>query len=529
MLALHRAPAVTTETRNIQKMVTRTEDRWGKLQGALHEVAPLVVGKASEAAWKKWLQLPLELACRAGQLSVVEKLLAAGAEPASAGYDGEDWSLIHSAVLGNSLEVFAALLKAGCQDDLDARASAAWMHRTPLHMAVWRRKTAMAHGLLAAGADAAAADAKGLTPLHLASIRADVPMMRRLLASDGVDLEARTTAGLTPLYIGLCNRQVESVTFLLGVGAAMVSPPYQHPPFLVPEGRSCLFAAVERGYNEMIGILIEAGADVHERINGWSVMCAAARTGNAFAVHALNDAGAPVVETDGDAPIFYAAREGQVESTKALLARGTPVDVRARASGKTPLHVAAEEGSAHVVRVLLDHDADAVASVDDEGKTPACPIRRAYFRDDDPDSRDTGPFRAFEYGGGEWEGEEDHAHCINLMIKNARQDKKDELWAPRRNSMMLVARHRKGAATAPAAPPLEHGGGKRLACGGGDGGAPAALPVGGGASEAGLDDEGTTTAEDAAVLGGEDALRSMVALLASLGEEHLLRRIVRLL
>lgn len=253
-------------------MVKRDEDRWGSLQGALHGVAPLVVDKANKAQWEKWLEVPLELACRAGQDSLVEKLLAAGADAASSRYE---LPLIHSAVLGNNPRVVAALMDAGCEDDEDTRASSAWLHRTPLHMAVWRRKTTMAKALLEVGADAAAVDAKGLTPLHLASIRADVPMMRRILAIDGVDMEARTTAGLTPLYIGLCNRQVGSVAFLLGAGADMVSPP--HMGLFEVDGRSCLFTAAEKGYNEMIGILIDAGADVHERIDGWSVMCAAAR------------------------------------------------------------------------------------------------------------------------------------------------------------------------------------------------------------------------------------------------------------
>lgn len=78
------------------------------------------------------------------------------------------------------------------------------MSRPPLLIAVWGKKTAMAEALLGAGADDAAADVKGLTALHLASIREDVPMMRRLLTSDGVDLEAWTTAGHTPLCTSDC-------------------------------------------------------------------------------------------------------------------------------------------------------------------------------------------------------------------------------------------------------------------------------------------------------------------------------------
>lgn len=180
-----------------------------------------------------------------------------------------------------------------------------------------------------------------------------------------------------------------------------------------------------------------------------------------------------------------------------------------------------------MVRVLLDHEAD-VASVDDEGKTPACLVRGRHFDDDDDDDvTGTGPFRAFEYGGKEWEGEEEHAACVKLMLINEPERRKYNIWAPRRFLMMLIARHRKAAAAAAAATaPLEHGHRMKLARGGGAG-APAALPAGGGASEGGPGEGGAATEGEA--VAGAEALRGVVARLAGLGEDHLLRRVVRFL
>lgn len=276
----------------------------------------------------------------------------------------------------------------------------------------------------------------------------------------------------------------------------------------------------------MIGILIAAGADVHERVDDYSGMCAAARAGNAFAVHALSDAGAPVVESDGDAPVFYAVRNGKTEATEALLARGTCIGVRTRVTRRTPLHMAALWGSAPAVRVLLDHGAD-VTSVDEAGKTPDCLVDpdRAYSNDDllaEPE-----PFGAFEYDRRQWEGKQEHAACIKLMLANEPRHRRDIIWARRRALVMLIAWHRKCAAAAAAAaatPRSEHGGCKRLAYY--DGGGAPALPVGGGACapERGPGEGGAIA--EGAMVGGGDALRSVVARLADLGEQHLLRQIV---
>eukprot|EP00752_Nemacystus_decipiens_P004578 g4178.t1 len=267
-----------------------------------------------------------------------------GAEPACAGYDDQDsFPLIFSTVLGNSFEVLEALQKAGCQDGLDAPASSAFCAEPRLHTAVKGKKMIKARGLLEAGADPTAADAKGLTPLHVASIGGDVPMMRRVVAIDGVDLEARTTAGLNLLHIGTCKPAGGNrLGFSWESGAALVSPPYQrHPyPFLEAEGRRYLFAAVEQSTNKMINLLIDASADSYERRNGWSVICAAARAGSAFAVRALYD-------SDGGAQAL-------------------------RVLGRTLLHVAAKGDIAHIARDLLDHSAD-VASVDGEGQDPSVP------------------------------------------------------------------------------------------------------------------------------------------------------------
>jgi hypothetical protein len=59
------------------------------------------------------------------------------------------------------------------------------------------------------------------------------------------------------------------------------------------------------------------------------------------------------LDTEGRAPLHYAAWNGLVAPCVALLAAGAEVDVRSGDRGSTPLHFAAGMGHASVVEVLL--------------------------------------------------------------------------------------------------------------------------------------------------------------------------------
>ncbi|GLH13377.1 Ankyrin repeat domain-containing protein 27 [Gryllus bimaculatus] len=69
---------------------------------------------------------------------------------------------------------------------------------TPLHLAALWDRAAEMQALLAAGADASAADADGRTPLHLAA-EGDAHRAVRLLLAAGADPAARDLAGRTAL------------------------------------------------------------------------------------------------------------------------------------------------------------------------------------------------------------------------------------------------------------------------------------------------------------------------------------------
>ena len=86
----------------------------------------------------------------------------------------------------------------------------------------------------------------------------------------------------------------------------------------------------------------------------------AARDGNIEAVKALVAAGARVnVMYEGRSHLHEAAAGGHAEVVQALLDAGAHADVKAEPGGETPLSRAAAEGYPGVVRILLDAGADA--------------------------------------------------------------------------------------------------------------------------------------------------------------------------
>ena len=90
--------------------------------------------------------------------------------------------------------------------------------RTPLHMAVFREKLAVAGLLLERGADLEARDKLGRTPLHEAAFRGKTAMVKLLLAH-GADLEARDKFGRTPLREAAFHGETAMVKLLLARGA----------------------------------------------------------------------------------------------------------------------------------------------------------------------------------------------------------------------------------------------------------------------------------------------------------------------
>lgn len=257
--------------------------------------------------------------------------LAAALTAPPAGAD----DVIAAARAGDAVAV-RALLAAGA--DVDARQGDG---ATALHWAAHRGDPALAEALLAAGADVDAANALGATPLWLASQNGDARLVARLLAA-GADANVRLKMGETSLMSAARSGSAEAVRLLLAAGADVDAAERER-------GQTALMWAAAQSHAEVVRLLVAAGADLHARSRVWRQLENTA--GN------TNPIGNFRMAHGGSTALLFAARNGDVETARALLAAGADVDDTA-AAGTSALVVAAHSGHGALAAFLLEHGAD---------------------------------------------------------------------------------------------------------------------------------------------------------------------------
>jgi ankyrin repeat protein len=237
--------------------------------------------------------------------------------------------------------------------------------------------------LLDQGADLETRNAVGDTVLMQAVLNADKDMVQLLLRR-GADVNARGVYDVTVLLRAV--HDPKKVQLLLSHGArvdtramvlaAMAAGSRQTLELLFHHGGNVnaevggftvLMAAAYSGDFEAATWLIEHGADVKARTEaGCTALNGAAISGNAAIVKLLLDRGAdPNVryqepDTIGDfqTPAMNAAWHGHAECLKILLEHGADFNVQGGPFNRTPLLCAATTGSEETVRLLLARGAD---------------------------------------------------------------------------------------------------------------------------------------------------------------------------
>jgi ankyrin repeat protein len=117
-----------------------------------------------------------------------------------------------------------------------------------------------------------------------------------------------------------------------------------------------------QGNNELVEVLIKAGADVNyvvEDADKLTPLHAAVDGGNSETVRILIEAGADVnaVDSDNMTPLYIAARKGSIEKVNLLINADADVDI-ADIDGMTPLSVASKKGHDIIVKALVKAGAD---------------------------------------------------------------------------------------------------------------------------------------------------------------------------
>jgi uncharacterized protein len=184
--------------------------------------------------------------------------------------------------------------------------------------------------LLRAGADANTVNDFGMTPLSQACTNGSAPMLRLLLKS-GANPNTAVGTGETPLMTCARTGNVDAVKLLLEFGAAVnAKEPSQN--------QTALMWAIAERHAGVVKALIDAHADLKGATK------------------------------QGFTPIHFAARIGDLEIVKQLLAAGVDVNLLTQgsegggrnggAAGYTPLLVATVRAQIDVALYLLDHGAD---------------------------------------------------------------------------------------------------------------------------------------------------------------------------
>jgi len=211
---------------------------------------------------------------------------------------------------------------------------------TALHWASYRDDLESAELLVRAGARVNAANDLGATPLWTASQNGSEAMVRLLLAA-GADANAALLAGETPVMVAARAGKPRVVERLIAGGANVNARASRH--------QTALMWAVAQKHPDVVTVLLAHGADVAARSEIWSQMMAVPPHGY-LPYNRMIPAG-------GETALLFAARVGDLESAKILLAHGANVN-DADAWGVSAVTLAAHSGFTDLVELFLDARAD---------------------------------------------------------------------------------------------------------------------------------------------------------------------------
>ncbi len=231
---------------------------------------------------------------------------------------------------------------------------------TALHWAVNHDDIDMADLLIGAGAEVSASNRTGVTPLRLASINGSAVMIERLLDAGADPNATLSDYSDTALMMAARTGLTDAIRLLLERGADIDTAESWG-------GTSALMWAISEHHPEAATVLIAAGADLNARSK---VVAVANRRGAEGSVPYDYDPEAEPIgyANGGFTPLLFAAREGQIEATRQLLAAGADIDAVA-ADGKTALGLAIYNGHFELASTLVASGAG-VNHADAEGFPP---------------------------------------------------------------------------------------------------------------------------------------------------------------
>jgi ankyrin repeat protein len=219
---------------------------------------------------------------------------------------------------------------------------------TALHWAVHYDDAAIADLLLGAGSRVNAANDLGVTPLYLACTNRSAAMVEKLLRAEA-NPNAKLLNGETVLMNCARTGNPAAVKALIAAGANVNAKEPEHD-------QTALMWAAAQKHAEAVRVLLAAGADVQARSRTYTQIVTSEVTQRAGREE-LNF----TVLRGGSTPLMFAARSGDVESVRLLLAAGANVN-DSLPNGMSALVLAAHSGNGAAAQLLLEQGADPEAS-----------------------------------------------------------------------------------------------------------------------------------------------------------------------
>ncbi|RWS27838.1 ion channel nompc-like protein [Leptotrombidium deliense] len=259
----------------------------------------------------------LHLAAEGGHVKVVRLLLQTGAKASDENVDG--YTPLHLAAKEGHVRVLHALRGA-----VDWKICSRKCGLTALHVAsscgqldfVSEMLTQVPAGIKSERSLKDPSGDYGITPLHLASQNGHESVVRLLMNSTGVQVDAPTQVhGTIPLHLAAQGGHMLVAGLLINRSADSLFKTDK-------QGRTCVHLAAAHGHQSMVGLLLGQGAEINAQDKkGWTPLHHASKHGFLDVVQLLTDSGADPTATSKDEkiPICCAAAAGHYHVISYLL------------------------------------------------------------------------------------------------------------------------------------------------------------------------------------------------------------------
>ena len=237
-----------------------------------------------------------------------------------------------------------------------------------LHLAVMKNSLPIAKKLIEAGCPLNHEDGTGNTPLHvvctvkggeehaLTKLFLQLADTETRTAGEIVNINARNDSGQTPLMVAIVNRNFNTALLILKAGPQLQLFDKQH--------WTALHYAVQQANDEVVLALLRAGCEVDaplskgEPVNCSALHLAAEKTDPTFVDILLEFNANAHLTTKLKETVLHRAVQGDSEEViERFLEMGLDVD-KCNASGSTPLMLAAQYGKAAICQLLCNNRAN---------------------------------------------------------------------------------------------------------------------------------------------------------------------------